>query len=75
MGVQEEVPFGELSHDQVTLPLTSSGSSRVAVSRISSTGCSDDSVTVPASSMLLTVMVTVMVSVPPAVSVAVTRMK
>ena len=73
MRVPEEVLFGELRHDQVTLPLpTLSGSSSVAVSRVPSMGCSDDSVTVPASLTLLTLMVTVMVSSAPAGSAAVT---
>ena len=72
MGVQELL-FGELSHDQVTLPLTSSGVvQRSESSGIPSMGCVDDSVTVPASSMLLTVMVTVMVSSSPDGSAAVT---
>ena len=72
MRVPGEFLFGELRHDQVTLPLTSSGSSSVAVSGVPSMGCSDDSVTVPGSSTLLTVMVTSIVSYRPAGSVAVT---
>ena len=72
MGVQEELPFGERSHNQVALPLTPSGSSSTAVSSIATWGCVDDSVTVPGSSTLLTVMVTSIVSSRPAGSVAVT---
>ena len=72
MGVQEEMPFDEPAHDQVTLPLTPSGSSSAAVSSIATWGCVDDSVTVPASSTLSTVMVTVMLSSAPDGSAAVT---
>ena len=64
MGVQEEAPFGERSHDQVTLPLTSSGSLTAWRSaQIPTWGCSDDSVTVPGSSTLLTVMVIPMIGI------------
>ena len=45
---QSELPLGELAHCQVMLEMLSSGSVRVAVTRVSTQGCVDDSATVPA---------------------------
>ena len=51
------LPARDRCHDQVTAEMTSSGSSRVAVSGVPTCGCTDESSTDPASSTLVTVTV------------------
>ena len=63
---------GERSHDHEETDTLPSGSARVAVSSIPTTGCRGSSASVPASWTLPTLIVTVTSSNPPDGSVAVT---
>ena len=63
MRVNDPVAVVALAHCQVTPVAPPSGSIRVAVSDAPTRGLADDSVTVPASSSLVTLMVTAMVAI------------
>ena len=62
MAVQGPALFGDLSHDQPTLPKTVSGSVSPAVSLAPTWGCAGNRVTVPGSSPFVTFILTVIVS-------------
>ena len=66
--------FSALSHIQVTSDTAPSISVRVAVSGVPTRGCNVDSVSVPGSSMLVTITATAIMSVWLSLSVATTVM-